>query len=114
MIGRCWRSEKSVVQGKVPTNEGELINVWGMGKREASEAALGRQSFACVILKNADNVPLGLFYMDSSPELAFDSTWDQLEPFIRGEAKSNGLIAALQKVHTDLIACSARVKIYKR
>ncbi len=82
MIGRCWRSEKSVVQGKVPTNEGELINVWGMGKREASEAALGRQSFACVILKNADNVPLGLFYMDSSPELAFDSTWDQLEPFI--------------------------------
>lgn len=114
MIGRCWRLEKSDVKGSVSTFEETLVDEWGMDRTEAREAARGRQSFACVILKNTDQVCLGLFYMDSQKPWVFDSKWNELEPLVRSEANNIGLIAALQKVHTDLIASSARVRIYKR
>lgn len=114
MIGRSWRLEKSDFNGKVPTDPEDLIGKWAMTRTEAREAALGRKSFACILLKNVNDECLGLFYMDSHPESVFDPTWTQTEKLVREEAASNGLIAALQRVYTDLIAPSARVKIYKR
>jgi hypothetical protein len=114
MIGRSWRLEKSDFKGKVSTNPEDLIGEWAMTRTEAKEAALGRKSFACILLKNVNDECLGLFYMDSRPESVFDSAWTQTEKLVREEAVSNGLIVALQRVYTDLIATSARVKIDKR
>ncbi len=114
MIGRCWRLQKSDLKGKVSTNPEELIGEWAMTRTEAKEAAVGRKSFACILLKNVNDECLGLFYMDSQPESVFEPTWNQVEEFVREEAKSNGLIASLQKIYTDLIASSARVKIDER
>ncbi len=37
MIGRCWRSEESVFQGKVPTDPKDLVNEWAMTRKEAKK-----------------------------------------------------------------------------
>jgi len=114
MIGRTWRLEKSDVNGTVPTDPEDLVRGWAMTRKEAKEAALDRKSFACILLKNASDECLGMFYMDSLPERVFDATWTEVESFVRQEARSNQLIKSLQKISTDLIATSARVRIYKR
>jgi hypothetical protein len=114
MIGRSWRLEQSDVNGTVSTNPEDLVRSWAMTRKEAKEAALERKSFACILLKNASDECLGVFYMDSLPERVFDATWVQVEEFVRTQARSNELIKSLQKISTDLIASSARVRIYKR
>jgi hypothetical protein len=79
IIGKVWRSQKSIVVNtllaNIPANASnaektsKITEDWGMTQDEAGKA-LKRPSYAsCVILH--ENRRLGVFYMDSTKENAF-------------------------------------------
>lgn len=96
LIGRVWRSRTSGIQkfslisggtdGKLVVDQSELVRVWGMTKYEAKTAAEGIPSFLCVMLADAQNTPVGLFYMDSKDPAAFNVTV-AVDPNLTGQAK---------------------------
>jgi hypothetical protein len=113
-MGRVWRSEDSDLQGTVSTNINELINNWGMTKDEASAAGKGRKSFLGVLLKY-NEVPVGLFYMDSKEENAFGRQGNTtLFETIQKELNRLDIIKDLAAIKEDLSEHSAKIRIYTK
>jgi hypothetical protein len=111
-IGRVWRSEASDLQGTVSTNINELINNWGMTKEEAAAAGKGRKSFLGVLLRH-NEVPVGLFYMDSKEENAFGQKENTtLFTTIEAELKRLDIIKDLAAIKEDLSGQSPKIRIY--
>jgi hypothetical protein len=98
IIGRCWRSEDTQVQGQVTTDEKKLISEWGMTAAQARTAGKGRHSFACIPLKQTGSM-IGAIYMDAEPDNVFgdkpDTLADGLEEELKEHAGTQKLIEAL-------------------
>jgi hypothetical protein len=69
-VGRAFRAEESVTDGRVTTDPDLLVKEYGMTKDEVAEKAQGRRSFSCVILKRASYV-VGGIYVDAEESDAF-------------------------------------------
>lgn len=76
MLGKAWRLERSIYAPNVPTEREKLIAEWGMTSDEADEAARGRQSFACAVLRHGGSL-VGVLYMDAKCKNAFPSDIDK-------------------------------------
>jgi hypothetical protein len=110
-IGKVWRSEDSDLQGTVSTDINDLINNWGMTKEEAEAAGIGRKSFLGVLLIE-NEIPVGLFYMDSKEENAFgkkEST--TLFKSIKDELDRVNIIKDLAAIKEDLSGQSPKIRI---
>jgi hypothetical protein len=70
IVGRAWRSNDPQVEGHVATAVADLVEHWGMTLEEASEAGQGRVSFIAIPIRRW-NTPIGVFYMDATPQDAF-------------------------------------------
>lgn len=116
ILGKAWRLGKSQTQGSVPTDKDQLIHEWGMTREEAATAGQDRQSFSCVILRDDDNTPVGVFYMDAPTTDAFDaSSPRELKQFhenVLTACKKNGLTAGLANLRRELLALSPLINIY--
>jgi hypothetical protein len=98
IVGRVWRSRTSdiekfiLIPGKGVVDQNELVRAWGMSRREAQTAAEGRPSFLCVMLSNAEGDPVGLFYMDSKDETAFQISPDENLGEMPGKIATNEML----------------------
>lgn len=111
-IGKVWRTKTSNLQGTVPTNIDELINNWGMTRLEAEAAGKDRPSFLAVLLKH-NEVPVGLFYMDSMEENAFGrKEGTTLFTSIEAELTRLDIIKNLAEIKEDLSGQSTKIRIY--
>lgn len=111
-IGKVWRTRTSDLQGTVSTNIDELINKWGMTKPEAEAAGKDRPSFLAVLLKH-NEVPVGLFYMDSMEENAFGrKEGTTLFTSIEQELIRLDIIKNLAEIKEDLSGQSPKIRIY--
>jgi hypothetical protein len=118
IIGRAWRLMETQYAPSVSPDTHDLVNNWGMTVQEAERAAKGRQSFGCVVLKDALGNCLGIFYLDAHNEKAFgenhdSDSWIKIEEAIVAGSKETGLIDALGKIRSELATVSPRVDIYR-
>jgi len=114
IIGRVWRLGKSETLGNVPTREGALIGEWGMTREEASAAALGRRFFSCVVLRDEEDIALGIFYLDAAKENAFGTGDPQrLQDMILQGCKQCGLIKSLSDLSRELRKRGPLINIYE-
>jgi hypothetical protein len=69
IIGRCWRLGESMGRGNAvvvgPNATRQLIEQWGMMRSEVS-LTRGRPADLCVILKNDDDLQIGMLFVDST------------------------------------------------
>lgn len=65
IVGRAWRSSRNQVQGDIPVEAVELVELWGMTAQEARAAGQGRHSCLAVPLL-AGPAPIGVLYMDAT------------------------------------------------
>lgn len=113
IIGKTWRLAKSQIEGAVPTTADDLILNWGMTREEASAAGQGRKSFAAIVLRDDEQTPVGIFYLDSTRDRAFDIPGpDKLEECVVGSCKTRGLTAGLAKIYQELRSRGALVHIH--
>ena len=103
IIGLAWRSARSQVDGDITTDAGELLRNWGMKRNEVTAAGKGRKSFACVVLVDDLETPMGLFYLDCTEKNAFGTGKDQdlIDAITKG-AKQTGLIRDLAELGREL------------
>lgn len=115
ILGRAWRSGKSLAQGNVSTDPSQLIIEWGMTSEEANAAGRGRQSFACAVLRDVDRSPLGVFYVDSMEQDAFGSTEPERAEFLKlieDQAQALGLTGALAKLNEATRSRGPEIQIF--
>lgn len=116
IIGRTWRLKIPQSEGSIPTEAQKLIVEWGMTKEEAEASGQGRQSFTCVVLRDEEKTPVGIFYMDSTIKDAFGAdnkeTRDKLEKAIENGCKKNGLTKGLTDIKKELKSRSPLISIY--
>lgn len=112
IIGRAWRLNEPQMKGNVPTDQKRLISDWGLTLEEAEGDM--RKSFFCAILKNKEQTPVGIFYMDSVAEDAFGdpSKKDELQEAILKECEQRGVTEALSKISSELQSRGPRIQIY--
>jgi hypothetical protein len=118
IIGKVWRSGKSLYAPEVPTDVQKLILDWGMTSDEAVRAGHERQSFLCVILKH-ENIPVGLLYMDSKEKNAFGdhdyrSNGFTLLEIVAKVCEEQGLTATLNKIDEELRGRAPMIEIYQK
>lgn len=113
LIGLSWRLEENKGEGSVPKDVKQLINDWGMTKEEA-EAASGRQTLLCYLVKAKNQSPLAALYFDSEPQDAFGDKdkMKKLEEEIAVAIKKYGLDDALEKVWQKVQASAPLIEIY--
>lgn len=103
ILGVSWRLPDDQIDGKVPTAETALIKNWAMTAQEAAEAARGRKSFACILLRAHESLPIGVLYFDSQIDEAFDDkTTVQLANYFRQLSAESGLTEAVSLLHKEM------------
>ena len=102
IIGRAWRLDESETQGSVPTDSRDLVLGWGMTTDEAAAAGQGRKSFSCVVLRDADQTAVGIFYLDAKKEDAFGVDHQELHSAITKACQEKGLTSALANLYQEL------------
>ena len=120
LIGRVWRSRKSLVYGRIPPDRDQLIGEWGMTRAQADTAGNERQSFAGIILRTARDEEVGVFYMDNKDEYAFGETdgtalQDQKSKEIINLVQENGRILAdaIENLQKEVRAIGPKLKIFE-
>lgn len=89
IIGQAWRTDSPQIRADIPTamlirgptvdpEEGtdQLVRNWALTREEADQAAYGRQSFACLPLRegsSSDGTVVGLLYLDHKEKDVFGS-----------------------------------------
>jgi len=113
IIGKAWRLGDSQYDPTVPTSEKQLILEWGMTREEAEDAGHGRQSFACIILKDDGQDRLALVYFDSPQKDAFGdrNTWEKVNQTAQASAGKMGLTAALKSIHLETLKMGPRIHV---
>jgi hypothetical protein len=113
IIGKAWRLGDSQYNPTVPITEKQLILEWGMTKEEADDAGHGRQSFACIILKDDGQERLALIYLDSPQKDAFgdQDTWEKVKQTAQANAGKLGLTAALKSIHLETLKMGPRIHV---
>ncbi len=116
ILGKAWRAGKSQAQGQVSTDPGVLIFDWGMTSEEATAAGRGRKSFACVVLRDENRIPVGVLYFDSNHEYAFgkQAEMEQFVEFVEDHARECGLTGALQKLVEEGRKGGPQVRMFDR
>ena len=78
IIGKTWRLQRSECVS-VPADQDRLIEEWGMTIAEATRQQRAK-TFACIILREGDESPVGLLFVESEANDAFvDDVVDRLE-----------------------------------
>jgi hypothetical protein len=114
VIGLAWRSAQAQVEGEISTDPQELLKKWGMKRHEATAAGRGRQSFACVVLVDESQTPVGLFYLDSKEKNAFGvEKHESLIEAINKGARETGLIRDLADLGKELRQWSPVIRPYE-
>ncbi|GEM_PF-5482781 len=85
MIGRVWRSEKSELRSLGASSPGvspnqTLIDEYAMTEEQVKELVGNGRSFLCLLLRDAQNNPLGILYMDAPGEKVFGESDDAANP----------------------------------
>ncbi len=115
IIGKAWRSRKSITQGEIPTDTEDLIVNWGMTRGEATIAGVSKQSFSCVVLRDENTVPVGIFYMDAEEKNAFavnTMTKEELHKLVTDKCEEKGLTEILAKLNEELRGRAPLIRIY--
>lgn len=102
IIGQSWRTEAPQIRAAIPTGEDEpgadnLVKYWALTTEEAEQAALGRQSFACIPLRDDSSsaTVLGVLYLDHKERDVFGSNDDDATSEQRERAA--GLVKAVNE-----------------
>jgi hypothetical protein len=95
ILGRAWRLEQSQHNGDIEVSE--LIERWGMTQEEAADAARGRKSFVCILLRH-EQTRVGVLYMDAPRAGAFS---DGIERVAESPAVS-ALAASVDRVWKEI------------
>jgi hypothetical protein len=111
IIGLAWRSAQPQVEGDIATDAKELLKEWGMKRHEATAAGKGRKSFACVVLVDNSQTPVGLFYLDCKEKNAFGNDRALVEAITKG-AEQTGLIRDLAELGKELRQWSPVIRPY--
>lgn len=117
IIGRAWRSDKTLVKEKVPTDTDTLIMNWGMRRRDATASGKNKSSFAAVLLKDKDQNNIGILYIDAKEENAFHNN-SASTPLDEKKFKNNiieicnkrGLISSLSLMRNELLDKAPMIK----
>lgn len=114
LIGRVWRRHQSEITGPVRKEFDERINEWGMNQAEALTVARGKQFFSATLLQDRDNVPIGIFYVDT--ETLVEPLPEESKKAFHNELAKGcadyGLIASLTSITQDLRGRSPLISIY--
>jgi hypothetical protein len=116
IVGKAWRSRSDQVEGHVPVDRDQLIRDWGMTWDEVAWAGHGRQSFACIVLRDAHGEPVCIVYFDSLDEDAFganEQEQSQLVELLRDGAARIGLTNDIARICQDLRARSPFISLHK-
>jgi hypothetical protein len=114
IVGRAWRSGEHQSDGNVSTDSAILVRDWGMTSEEAVAAGQGRKSFACFILRDERNIPLGTFYLDSHEQHAFEGgkAAGSLQEAVLSGAQESGLISALTLLGDEMRRRGPTIRVY--
>jgi hypothetical protein len=105
IVGKTWRQGESNGEGHLQISKQDLIDSWGMTKGEAERAKATRPSLLAVILRDATEKQVGVFFADSTDVNAFGATkadWTSLARVLEDEARSRGLTKALASMAAAL------------
>lgn len=113
ILGVAWRLHNDQIEGHVSTDPKELIKTWAMTMQEAAVAARGRQSFACVLLRDESALPVAVVYLDSPEPGAFpDPTKDRFADFIREKSRTTGLTVALASMQKEMMEIGPHLALF--
>lgn len=114
LIGRCWRLEKSEVEGSIPTSETELIEKWGLTKNETGGDASKKQTMLCYLIRSDNQNPLGIFYMDAALQNAFGNAgqMSELLECVKKAVQDFKLKESLEKVWDNVQKSAPLIEIY--
>jgi hypothetical protein len=115
ILGRTWRTGQHETEGRIPAEVDDLVRYWGMTSDEAARAGQGRHSFSCVVLKETQDSPVGVLYLDAREPDAFGSSpaeHEQLYASILQGAKRYGLIASLVEVHKEMRRRGPAIRVF--
>jgi len=112
LMGRCWRLERSEVEGSVPIKEEDLIEKWGLTKKEAGGSK--NQTMLCELILSGSQNPLALFYMDAESRDAFgnSSQMAELQAAVRKAVQDFKLRELLEKVSDSVRKSAPLIEIY--
>lgn len=114
LIGVAWRRHQSQTRGPIKEQFDERIDQWGMNQTEAKTVARGKQFFGATLLQDSDNIPIGIFYVDSDAAI-LDLSEEKQQMFhrslVRG-CEQHGLISSLSAITRDLRGRSPLISIY--
>jgi hypothetical protein len=113
LMGRCWRLEKSEMEGSVPTSEVELIEKWGLTKNEAGGASK-KQTMLCHLILSESQNPLAIFYLDAEPHDAFGDAaqMSALLEVVKKAVEDFKLKVLLEKVSDNVQKSAPLIEIY--
>lgn len=113
LLGQAWRLEENKSEGSVPKDVKQLIRGWGMTKEEA-EAASGRQTLLCYLIKAKNQSPIAALYLDAEQENAFGDreNMQKLIQEIDRAVKKYGLDDALDRVWQQVQSSAPLIEIY--
>jgi|HubBroStandDraft_2_1064218.scaffolds.fasta_scaffold30935_4 hypothetical protein len=113
LMGRCWRLEKSEMEGSVPTSEVDLIEKWGLTKNEAGGASK-KQTMLCHLILSESQNPLAIFYLDAEPRDAFGDAGQMsaLLGVVKKAIEDFKLKGLLEKVSDSVQKSAPLIEIY--
>jgi hypothetical protein len=115
VVGRTCRTGEHQTEGQIPANHDDLVRFWGMTKHEAARVGQGRHSFACVMLRDDNDVEVGVFYLDSRAQHAFGRDTgeiEQLRQVILEGARATGLIKRLTDIQEELRRRGPAIRVF--
>ena len=115
IVGRTCRTGEDQTEGQIPDDHDDLVRLWGMTKHEAAAVGQGRHSFLCVVLRNDNEVPTGVFYLDSKVKHAFgfdavDS--EQLRQAIKEGVRATGLTRTLAEIQREIRQSGPAIRVF--
>ena len=116
IVGKTWRLQRDQIEPVISSDPGILIESWGMTVRETSASGRARRSFACVLLKDADQTQVAVIYLDSPTDNAFGASEDRRNALIRSihqGSQSLGLTRALVDLTSNMQRRGPLISLYR-
>jgi hypothetical protein len=111
IIGKTWRLEGNQHE-LVPTDQEQLVSLWGMTKPEALHAVRdsARQGFACIIIESGDAL-VGLIYIDHKTSDGFSLSESACRE-IESSQEFKALASAVGKVTSEIAGRGPQLAIF--